>query len=333
MSRSFLAPVVAVLVAVSLVAAGCSSTPAREDRPTITPASPAVAPEPAVPAAGQVIPAAAGQGLAFDPVSRRLAAITDGAVVLYSVDGGLRETGRFATEGRANQVVPYGDGFLVAAKTSVMEISGDQIQRNEKVDGEVLSVAPYTVQDDDHGWALAGTAQGDIVLLRTSAAQKKITGPVEASQVLVRGGKVAVVDRRQASITEVDVPGGKTGKSLRVGRGITNAVIDPFGRMLAVDTGENQVFSYTIDPFMLRFQYPVPSAPWAVTYDEAAKLMWVTQTATNEVAGYALGSGMPDPKLRFPTVRQPNAVAVDATTGTLYVQSATGAGIQAIPTR
>lgn len=61
--------------------------------------------------------------------------------------------------------------------------------------------------------------------------------------------------------------------------------------------------------------------------------MWVTRTATNEVVGYALNTGIPEQRKLYPTVRQPNAIAVDAKTGTLYVQSATGAGIQAIPTR
>ena len=61
--------------------------------------------------------------------------------------------------------------------------------------------------------------------------------------------------------------------------------------------------------------------------------MWVTRTATNEVVGYALNTGTPEQRKLYPTVRQPNALAVDAKTGTLYVQSATGAGIQAIPTR
>ncbi|WP_019202958.1 YncE family protein [Tsukamurella sp. 1534] len=327
-----LSRIAALALAAALAMTGCSSTPAREDRPTITPATPAVAPEPSAPPAGQVTPAPAGEGLAFDPVGRRLAAITDGAVVLYTVDGGLTEAGRAPTDGRANQVVPKnGGGFLVAAKNAVLEISGDgKLTPLDTLDSDVLTVADY---DHDGATTLAGTADGRIVSLGAPSATKTITGPVEASRLVVRDDKVAVVDRRQASLTEVDVAGGTIGRSLRVGRGITNASIDPFGRIFAVDTGENQVIGYTIDPFMERFLYPVPGSPWAVDYDESAKLMWVTRTATNEVVAYALASGMPEQKQRHATVRQPNALAVDAKTGTVYVQSATGGGIQAIPTR
>lgn len=323
--------IVAAVVS-ALALAGCSSTPAREDRPTIVPATPAVSPEPATPPAGQVLPAGAGEGLAFDPVGRRLAAISGSEIVLYTVDGGLREIGKVATKSRANQVVANtGGGFLVASKDTVTTIERDSMEtKTADVDGDVLTVAPY---NGDNSTALAGTSDGRVVVLPSAGERREISGPVEVSRLVTRNGEVAVVDRRQASLTEVDVKGRKMGKSLRVGRGITNAVIDPFGRILTVDTGEDQVFGYTVDPFMLRFQYPVPGSPWAVAYDETAKLMWVTQTATNEIVGYALGSGMPEVKQRFATVRQPNAIAIDDKTGTLYVQSATGSGIQAIPTR
>lgn len=332
MTRTSASRLAALALAASLALTGCSSTPAREDRPTITPAQPAVAPEPTVPPAGQVTPSGAGEGLAFNAKSRRLAAIVGNEVVQYSVDGGLKEVGKTPTDGRANQVIAFGDGFAIATKKRVLTTGADPAAAplTFEADGDVLTVASYS---SDGNQVLAGTADGRILALGAPSGTKTITGPVEASRLLVHGDEVAVVDRLQASITEIDVAGGKAGQALRVGRGITNAAIDSNGRIFAVDTGANQVVGYTIDPFMERFLYPVLGSPWAVDYDESAKLMWVTKTATNEVEGYALGSGMPEQRKRFPTVRQPNAVAVDAQTGTLYVQSATGGGIQAIPTK
>lgn len=336
MTRTFASRIAALTVVAAVALTGCSTTPAREDRPTIVPAQPAVAPEPTVPPAGVVAPAAAGEGLAFDPVGRRLAALAGTEVVLFTVDGGLKEVARVATDGRANQVVAKGRrgaGFLVATTNGVLQIDGDKAGFSQRLDGDVLSVAAYDEMNDDSVWAVVGTAAGDIVALRTAKDPKKIIGPVEASRVLVHGSDVVVVDRLQSSITEVDVAGGKIGKGLRVGRGITNASIAPDGRVFAVDTGKNQVIGYTAAPLMERFLYPEAGSPWAVDYDATDKLMWVTRTATNEVVGYALSSGIPEQRKVYPTVRQPNAIAVDAKTGTLYVQSATGAGIQAIPTR
>lgn len=336
MTRTVASRLAALAVVATVALAGCSTTPSRESRPTITPAQPAVAPESTAPPAGSVTPAGAGEGLAFDPVGRRLAAIVGNEVVLYSVDGGVRETARVATDGLPHQVVakgPRGAGFLVATKSGVLEINGDKAGETQKVAGDVVSVSPYDKVNDDLVWAVAGTANGDVVLLRTGRDPKTITGPVEASRILVHDGDVVVVDRLQSSVSEVDVAGGKQGKGLRVGRGITNATITPDGRVFAVDTGKNQIIGYTAAPLMERFLYPESGSPWAVDFDATDKLMWVTRTASNEVVGYALNKGIPEQRKLYPTVRQPNAIAVDAKTGTLYVQSATGAGIQAIATR
>ncbi|KXP09419.1 hypothetical protein AXK57_11025 [Tsukamurella pulmonis] len=337
MTRTFASRIAALAVVATVALTGCSTTPAREDRPTIVPATPAVAPEPATPPAGVVAPAAAGEGLAFDPVTRQLAAIEGTEVVRYRVDGGLTVAGRSTLPARPSQVVPDQDGgFLVAAGKQVVALPSDsdgavsEGRKTYDVDGEVLTVAPYRV---DGASVLAGTSDGRIVVLGDSSEPKTITGPVEASRILVHDGDVAVVDRLQSSLSEVDVPGGKLGKGLRVGRGITNAAVDPYGRLFAIDTGKNQVIGYTVAPLMQKFLYPVAGSPWAVGYDESDELMWVSRTATNEVVGYALNTGIPEQRKLFPTVRQPNAIAVDSTTGTLYVQSATGAGIQAIPTR
>ncbi|WP_415848510.1 YncE family protein, partial [Tsukamurella ocularis] len=293
----------------------------------------------AVPPAGAVAPAAAGEGLAFDAKSRRLAALAGREVVLYTVDGGLKEVARIDAGARAHQVVPsygeqpYGD-FLVATDNGVMTITGDA-GSTQRIEGGALTVSLYGGEsgDAEKVWGIAGTPAGEMKLLRVSDQPRTITGPVEASRVLTDGSDVVVVDRLQSSITQVDVAGGKIGKGLRVGRGVTNATITPDGRVFAVDTGKNQVIGYTAAPLMERFLYPEKGSPWAVDYDETDKLMWVTRTATNEVVGYALNSGIPEQRKLYPTVRQPNAIAVDAKTGTLYVQSATGAGIQAIPTR
>lgn len=338
MTRTF-APRIAALAVVAAVAlTGCSTTPAREDRPTIVPATPAVAPEPATAPAGAVVPAAAGEGLAFDAKTRRLAALAGTEVVQYSVDGGLREAGRSSLPARGSQVVANPDGgFLVAAGKQVVVLPGDGAdgattvgRKTYELDADVLTVAPYLA---DGAALLAGTSDGRIVVLGDEKKQKEISGPVEASRILVHDGDVAVVDRLQASVAEVDVAKGKIGKGLRVGRGITNAAVDPYGRLFAVDTGKNQVIGYTVAPLMEKFLYPEPGSPWAIDYDATDKLMWVTRTATNEVVGYSLSTGIPQQRKLFPTVRQPNAMAVDAKTGTVYVQSATGAGIQAIPTR
>ena len=48
------------------------------------------------------------------------------------------------------------------------------------------------------------------------------------------------------------------------------------------------------------------------------------------VIGYDLATGIPVEKVRYPTVQQPNSLAFDEASGTLYVVSGTGAGVQVI---
>jgi heme oxygenase len=59
-------------------------------------------------------------------------------------------------------------------------------------------------------------------------------------------------------------------------------------------------------------------------------LAWVSQTATNTVVGYDLATGIPVEKVRYRTVQQPNSLAFDEASGTLYVVSGSGAGVQVI---
>ena len=60
------------------------------------------------------------------------------------------------------------------------------------------------------------------------------------------------------------------------------------------------------------------------------RLVWVSQTAANAVVGYDLATGIPVEKVRYPTVQQPDTLAVDDDSGTLYVVSGSGAGVQVI---
>jgi hypothetical protein len=73
----------------------------------------------------------------------------------------------------------------------------------------------------------------------------------------------------------------------------------------------------------------VPGAPYGLA--GSARLAWVSQTATNTVIGYDLATGIPVEKVRHRTVQQPNDLAYDEASDTLYVVSGSGAGVQVIP--
>jgi DNA-binding beta-propeller fold protein YncE len=138
---------------------------------------------------------------------------------------------------------------------------------------------------------------------------------------------VAVLDRAQTSITTIGADG-KIGQELRAGQGATTMATDPAGRLLVADTRGGQLLVFGVDPLILRQAYPVPQAPYGLAGSRA--LSWVSQTAANIVIGYDLSTGIPVEKVRYPTVRQPNSLAFDDASGTLYVMSGSGQGVQVI---
>ena len=136
-----------------------------------------------------------------------------------------------------------------------------------------------------------------------------------------------MLDRAQTSVTALNAAG-TAQLALRAGQGATTIAVDPVGRALVVDTRGGQLLVFGVDPLIERQAAPVPDSPYGVA--GSATLAWVSQTATNTVVGYDLSTGTPVEKVRYPTVQQPDSLAFDEASGTLYVVSGSGAGVQVI---
>jgi DNA-binding beta-propeller fold protein YncE len=186
--------------------------------------------------------------------------------------------------------------------------------------------------------AIARRADGKLVLgsadgaLYTLGSDSDVAGRVKifsrVDSLVAQGNTAVVLDRAQTSVTTIEPGGEKPGQSLRAGEGATTMAVDPAGRVLVADTRGDELLVFSVDPLMMRQRYPVHEAPYGVV--GTAALAWVSQTAANSVIGYDLATGIPVEKVRYATVRQPNSLAFDDTTGTLYVVSATGDGVQVI---
>jgi DNA-binding beta-propeller fold protein YncE len=158
------------------------------------------------------------------------------------------------------------------------------------------------------------------------AASVKIFARVDG--LVTQGNTAVVLDRGQTSVTTIDPDGSKAQHALRAGEGATTLAADPAGRVLVADTRGGSLLVFGTDPLMMRQSYPVRSAPYGLVGTRT--LAWVSLTATNVVVGYDLATGIPVEKVRYPTVRQPDVLAFDDATSTLYVASASGDGIQVI---
>jgi DNA-binding beta-propeller fold protein YncE len=174
-----------------------------------------------------------------------------------------------------------------------------------------------------------GSADGAVDTLSSDSAvgaSVKIFARVDA--LVAQGNTVVVLDRGQTSVTTISADGGHADNALRAGDGATTIAADTAGRILVADTRGGELLVYGTNPLILRQRYPVRDAPYGLA--GSSGLAWVSQTATNSVIGYDLATGIPTEKVRYRTVQQPNSLAFDEASGTLYVVSGSGAGVQVI---
>ncbi|MFN2494692.1 MAG: YncE family protein [Pseudonocardiaceae bacterium] len=179
------------------------------------------------------------------------------------------------------------------------------------------------------GWTVV--ALGDrLVVLDGAAVRRTISGFAEAVQLVPAGTKVGVLDRGRTAVSLVDPASGEAGPALRAGNGAAQAVADRFGRILVTDVAEGELLIFAGDPLLLRQRAPLPGGPYGLAYDPRRDVAWVSLTARNEVVGLRVTGGEPVAIHRFPTVHQPDAVAVDPVSGRVLIVSASGAGLQVI---
>ena len=206
-----------------------------------------------------------------------------------------------------------------------------------RVDGRLLvgsaAGAVYVLADQtSSGQTGSGqTSSGQTGSGQTGSDQTRVTAETtifsRVDAIVTEGETAVVLDRAQTSVTALNQQGAVQ-QALRAGLGATTIAADPAGRVLVTDTRGGQLLVFSVDPLIQRQGYPIGESPYAIASSNT--LVWVSQTAINSVAGYDLGTGIPVEKVRYPTVRQPNSLAFDEVSGTLYVVSGSGDGILVI---
>ena len=247
---------------------------------------------------------------------------TDGAPVPVELGGAA--TGLTA-DADGTVLLPTRGGYFA------LDVAAGAAQRVEVPGQDDVDFTALARRAD--GRLVLGSADGTVYTLNSEggvAAQVKIFARVDS--IVTQGDTAVVLDRGQTSVTSLNADGTDDEHALRAGEGATTMVADPAGRVLVVDTRGGELLVYGVDPLMLRQRFPVPDAPYglAASGGDTPEWAWVAQTATNTVVGYDLATGIPVEKVRYRTVQQPNSLAFDDASGTLYVVSGSGAGVQVI---
>lgn len=326
---------IAVVVAAVALVAGCASDdqPSDELQVANTPvaATAATSPPPAAAPAGTVLPLSGdATAIMADPGNRLLAVAVrqPPSIVLLGLDD-LAGSRTIPLAGPAESLVLDGSTLIasVAAPSQLVRMALPSATTTVLP----LDAVPGSVSPHGNQTLVAMPDRKAIAVVEDNQVRRAITGQLySADSVLTVGDHAVVLDRVRTALFDVDVAGGKVGVGQRAGAGATNAVTDRYGRVLVTDTRAGALLAFSVDPVLLRQNFPVPGAPYGIAYDAVRDLAWVTLTERNEVVGYDVAGGEPAERHRFPTVRQPNSVTVDPNSGRVFVASANGGGIQVV---
>jgi outer membrane protein assembly factor BamB len=278
----------------------------------------------------------------FDGNAHQLAVLVPGAA-----PGAPASLAEFGDAHLAPQVIPLpgpataltGDGRGTAYLATrggyvAVDLSSGHAAQVTVADAEQADFTAIAQRAD--GRLVLGSADGAVYTLTsqtptsaTVGSWNKIFARVDA--LAAQGNTTVVLDRGQTSVTTIRADG-HVEQALRAGDGATTLAVDPLGRVLVADTRGGQLLVYGCcsprTPLILRQAYPVRQAPYGLA--GSRELAWVSLTASNLVIGYDLSTGIPVERVRYPTVQQPNSLAFDEASGTLYVVSGSGAGVQII---
>jgi sugar lactone lactonase YvrE len=320
---------------------GCSSNPLNAKPPTIEPAQAADSPAASQAPAGAVRPLGGHpQAAVFDSATHQLVVLSPGndpaapaSIALFG------DSPRFVTlPGPATALAGDDRGSVYLAARGgyfVVDLAAAHVTQVNVTEAQQAQFTAIARRAD--GKLALGSADGTVYILGSApetgsaTVDNRIKIFTRVDSLATQGNTTAVLDRGQTSLTTIGADG-HAEQALRAGEGATTMAADPQGRVLVADTRGGELLVYGCcsprTPLILRQAYPVRDAPFGLAGSRG--LAWVSQTASNTVIGYDLTTGIPLEKVRYPTVRQPNSLAFDEASGTLYVVSGSGAGVQVI---
>ncbi|MEN3314289.1 MAG: hypothetical protein V7605_523 [Acidimicrobiaceae bacterium] len=317
---------VAVVAALTAVASACGSdagTAARTDTP-----EPAKPPPASVTPAGKVVVLGASlEGMVADTVTGLVAIAGKGpdGVVVVDHDGAVVRRVPLTGAPRHLELDPA--THLVLAPTE----GSDNLETVDLASGAVTSTTPVGRQPHDAaaaaGRVFAGNEMADsLSVIEGGRVTTVLPMPAQPGGLATNSRTVAVVGVRARQMAVVNATTLQPVGTIASGVGPTHVVSGPDGRYYVADTQGDKVIVYTDQPLAQSGTVDVAGAPYGLAVDGGRQHLWVTLTARNELVEYDIATGTPERVATFPTVSQPNSVAVDATTGLVFVAGATPAG-------
>jgi DNA-binding beta-propeller fold protein YncE len=324
------------------VGCGTEQVAPKQDAP---PKKPPPAPEPAEapplekrPAGRVVEVGSAPEGIAADPKTGLVAVALRNPNELALVDGQSGETLRkveLPESARHLDLVGTGGPVLVPAEGS------DSLVQVSLPEGRITSETP--VGDFPH--AATAVPGGRIFVVNEMASTASIVEDgreIEKIETDLKPGGVAVTDSGLVGVVGVrgltlevfDAGTLESLGSLDAGEGPTHVEAGPENRFYVTDTRGDAVLVYSASPEPKQLdRVTVPGSPYGIAIDPGRNQLWVTLTAEQSVVQFALEGRTLREIASYPTVRQPNTVAVSTASGRVFVTGKTDGQLQIIEPR
>jgi hypothetical protein len=144
-------------------------------------------------------------------------------------------------------------------------------------------------------------------------------------------GRIALVDVGADTVSLLDPRTLRILARARAGAGPTHDAAGPDGRLYVVDTRGGELLTFATRPRLaLINRLALPGRPYGIVAEPGRDRLWVTETGSNTLVELAIGSPRPRVLQRIATVRQPNSVAADPTTGEVFVAGAAAGVVEEI---
>lgn len=325
----------AVLLAATV--GGCGSQAAVP--PPLSPAArPARAPAPTVRPAGRVIHVGAlADAVVADPNAHLFAvAVHDPSrlILVSSRTGRIHERVAIPTgTHRAGAPPPAPAVFLVPAETGKRALAIQPALRtppSELPPGAAVVLGRTFVAD---------VRNANVAVLDRGRPTATLPAATQPGGLVAADfdRRLAVVAVRERTLALYDPRTLRRVALLPAGAGPTTVVADG-DRLYVADTRGAAVLVFATGagrrPLTRAARIPLPhgSAPYGLALDPVGHRLWITLTARNQVISVPV-DGHAGPIRRFPTVEQPDAVAVDSALGTVAVTGRARGVVQLIGAR
>jgi DNA-binding beta-propeller fold protein YncE len=260
------------------------------------------------------------EGVVYDPKTGLVAVgVNDPpALVLLDRDGNVRKRVPLPGPPRHLQLARPGGPVLVPSEPAneLVEVAlPGGATRATKVGAQ-----PHDATAGEDGRLFTADERGSTISeVRDGRRIRSVPVDTQPGGIAALGDQVAVVAVQAYTVELYDQRTLRGQGARNAGLGPTHVVADDDGRLYVADTRGGEVLVYATEPRLKPVgRVALPGSPYGLAVD--GDRLWVTLTERNRLVELRAGDA-PERLRSFPTVRQPNSVAVEPGSGRVFVAS------------